>query len=251
MPDTAPLVALRGDRPAVAAGSDKESNVVDVEFAGTVTLGLYSPDTVLTGANTDSRTIVLVNKGQAGAGTTIVATKAFTSGVNARPTTRRRSPCRPRPRTSSSPPATSWRGSRTTSARPASPTRAVWSSSRSPAADVRPSALHRRHQGAPIRSWWGAAPSRPSATRSTSRRRARPRTCGSTSPPSRPADAGPELHPEPRRRGPARPHRRDAILPAGRHRRGRCRRRGPGPEPRTAQRQHHRRRRQRARRLPR
>jgi hypothetical protein len=38
---------------------------------------------VLTGANTDSRTIVLVNKGQSGSGTAIVATKAFTSGVNA------------------------------------------------------------------------------------------------------------------------------------------------------------------------
>jgi hypothetical protein len=84
MPDSAPLVKhYEATVPAVAAGSDKESNVVDVELAGTVSSVLYIPDTVLTGANTESRTIVLVNKGQSGAGTTIVATKAFTSGVNA------------------------------------------------------------------------------------------------------------------------------------------------------------------------
>lgn len=68
---------------AVAAGSDKETNVGTVQYAGSVSEVSYSPDTVLTGANTESRTIVLVNKGQAGAGTTVVATKAFTSGVNA------------------------------------------------------------------------------------------------------------------------------------------------------------------------
>jgi hypothetical protein len=84
MPDSAPLVRnYKATVPAVAAGADKESNVADVEFAGTVSAVTYVPDTVLTGANTDSRTLVLVNKGQAGAGTTIVATKAFTSGVNA------------------------------------------------------------------------------------------------------------------------------------------------------------------------
>jgi hypothetical protein len=84
MADSAPLVRnYKATVAAVAAGSDKETNVVDVEFAGTVSAVTYVPDTVLTGANTDSRTLVLVNKGQSGAGTTIVATKAFTSGVNA------------------------------------------------------------------------------------------------------------------------------------------------------------------------
>lgn len=68
---------------AVAAGSDTEQNVCAVEFAGVVSGVTYSPDTVLTGANTESRTLVLVNKGQAGAGTTVVATKAFVSTVNA------------------------------------------------------------------------------------------------------------------------------------------------------------------------
>jgi len=68
---------------AAAAGADNERNVLTVPWAGTVTSVTYEPDTVLTGANTDSRTVVLVNKGQAGSGTTVVATKAFTSGVNA------------------------------------------------------------------------------------------------------------------------------------------------------------------------
>ena len=84
MPDSAPLTrTYRATVPAAAAGADSERNVVDVEFAGIVSSVIYSPDTVLTGANTDSRTLVLVNKGQAGSGTTIVATKAFVSGVNA------------------------------------------------------------------------------------------------------------------------------------------------------------------------
>lgn len=68
---------------AVAANADAERNVLTVPWAGTVTNVTYSPDSVLTGANTDSRTVVLVNKGQSGSGTTVVATKAFTSGVNA------------------------------------------------------------------------------------------------------------------------------------------------------------------------
>lgn len=84
MPDSAPLVRkLSQSVPAVAAGADKESNIGTAPFAGTVSAVTYAPDTVLTGANTESRTIVLVNKGQAGAGTTVIATKAFVSTVNA------------------------------------------------------------------------------------------------------------------------------------------------------------------------
>ncbi len=84
MADSAPLIStLEKQIATTAAGSDVERNVGVAPFAGTVTSVSYIPDTVLTGANTDSRTLVLVNKGQAGAGTTVVATKAFTSGVNA------------------------------------------------------------------------------------------------------------------------------------------------------------------------
>ena len=68
---------------AVGAGADLETDLGEMPFAGTISLVEYIPSTVLTGANTDSRTLVLVNKGQSGAGTTVVATKAFTSGNNA------------------------------------------------------------------------------------------------------------------------------------------------------------------------
>lgn len=68
---------------SVAQGADAEQDVCSADFAGTVEAVTVVPDTALTGANTDSRTFVLVNKGQSGAGTTIVATKAFVSGVNA------------------------------------------------------------------------------------------------------------------------------------------------------------------------
>jgi hypothetical protein len=43
----------------------------------------YTPKADITGANTESRTLTLVNKGSDGNGTTVVATLAFTSGVNA------------------------------------------------------------------------------------------------------------------------------------------------------------------------
>lgn len=68
---------------AVAAGSDLETPVCAAPFAGTVTSVTYIPRTTLTGANTDSRTLSLINKGQSGSGTASVAAKAFTSGVNA------------------------------------------------------------------------------------------------------------------------------------------------------------------------
>jgi hypothetical protein len=84
MPDTAPLITTIAEPVAATAiAADAEHNVAVAPFNATITAVTYVPDTVLTGANTDSRTIVLVNKGQAGAGTTVVATKAFTAGVNA------------------------------------------------------------------------------------------------------------------------------------------------------------------------
>lgn len=49
----------------------------------TVTGVTYTPDTVLTGADTNSATLDVINKGAAGAGTASVASKAFTNGVNA------------------------------------------------------------------------------------------------------------------------------------------------------------------------
>lgn len=84
MPDTAPLIReVTETVPAVAAGADDGNHIARAPFAGTVTAVTYTPDATLTGADTDSRTISLVNKGAAGSGTTTVASKAFTAGVNA------------------------------------------------------------------------------------------------------------------------------------------------------------------------
>jgi hypothetical protein len=83
MTEQAPLVTkVRADSDGAAAGADSSVDV-RAPFAGTVSAVNYVPRTVLTGANTDSRTITVTNKGQDGSGSTVVASKAFVSGVNA------------------------------------------------------------------------------------------------------------------------------------------------------------------------
>lgn len=84
MSDTAPLlqtvtVSVAGTATAV----DNERNVAVAPYGGSVNLVTYTPETTLSGVDTNSRTITLVNKGQTGTGTTIIATKAFTAGQNA------------------------------------------------------------------------------------------------------------------------------------------------------------------------
>jgi hypothetical protein len=66
----------------VAAASDANEPVGEAPFAGTVSEASYTPDAAVTGANTETRTISLINRGQDGTGTTVVATLALTSGVN-------------------------------------------------------------------------------------------------------------------------------------------------------------------------
>lgn len=68
--------------PATAATVDYDQTVTESHVVGTVTSVAYTPEAAITGANTDTRTLTLVNKGQAGAGTTVIATLALTSGVN-------------------------------------------------------------------------------------------------------------------------------------------------------------------------
>lgn len=68
--------------PSVAAGTDADSAVLHAPFVGTVTSVTYTPDTALTGAATNYRTLRLRNKGQDGTGTTVMATQDFTAGVN-------------------------------------------------------------------------------------------------------------------------------------------------------------------------
>lgn len=67
---------------AAIAAADASGVYVVAPFAGTVTAATVITSAAITGANTDSRTIQLFNRGQAGAGTTLVASKAFVSGVN-------------------------------------------------------------------------------------------------------------------------------------------------------------------------
>lgn len=55
--------------------------VAEAPFAGTLTAASILPTAAMTGANTNSRTITVTNRGT-GAGTTVMATLAFVSGVN-------------------------------------------------------------------------------------------------------------------------------------------------------------------------
>lgn len=83
MTDSTPLVRrIQAVVPAVAAASDADQTIGEAPFAGTVTSVSYTPEAAITGANTETRTFTLVNKGAAGAGTTVIATLAMTSGVN-------------------------------------------------------------------------------------------------------------------------------------------------------------------------
>lgn len=83
MPDSAPLIRkIEASIPATAAAADYDQTVGEAPFDGTVTSVSYTPEANITGANTETRTLTLVNKGATGAGTTVVATLALTSGVN-------------------------------------------------------------------------------------------------------------------------------------------------------------------------
>lgn len=69
--------------PAVAQAVDATNPVLRAPFDGTITAVLYAPAAAITGADTNTRKIELVNKGAAGAGTAIAASIQFDSGVNA------------------------------------------------------------------------------------------------------------------------------------------------------------------------
>ncbi|MFD4912848.1 hypothetical protein ACFWNR_06450 [Streptomyces virginiae] len=85
MADTAPYVrVLEVDVPAVStAGNDDDSVIAQAPFDCTVTAVEYVPEAAITGAATNNRTVSLVNKGQAGSGSTTVASLNFDNGVNA------------------------------------------------------------------------------------------------------------------------------------------------------------------------
>lgn len=82
---TAPLTrVIEAAVPAVStAGNDDDTVLAQAPFDCTVTAVEYVPEAAITGAATNNRTVSLVNKGQAGSGTTTVATLTFDNGVNA------------------------------------------------------------------------------------------------------------------------------------------------------------------------
>jgi hypothetical protein len=70
--------------PAVGtAGNDDNAILGRAPFTGTVTGVSYIPKSAITGANTNTRRVALVNKGQSGSGTTEIAAIQYNSGVNA------------------------------------------------------------------------------------------------------------------------------------------------------------------------
>lgn len=54
----------------------------EAPFDGTVTAVTYTPEAASTGDNTNKRVYTLVNKGQSGAGSTVIATLDLTAGNN-------------------------------------------------------------------------------------------------------------------------------------------------------------------------
>jgi hypothetical protein len=82
---TSPFAATRQAvvQPQATAGNDLNTEVFVCPQAGTVSAVTYTPVSTITGANTNTRSVSLVNKGQSGAGATVVATLQFNGGVNA------------------------------------------------------------------------------------------------------------------------------------------------------------------------
>lgn len=68
--------------PQSTAGSNLNTPVWVVPSDGTITSVTYTTTTAITGANTNTRSVNLVNKGTDGSGSTVIATLQFNSGVN-------------------------------------------------------------------------------------------------------------------------------------------------------------------------
>lgn len=68
---------------AVATGSDATVPIGRAPFAGAVSAVTYAPAGDITGAATNNRRFQLINKGQDGNGTTVIATLSFGNGTNA------------------------------------------------------------------------------------------------------------------------------------------------------------------------
>lgn len=71
------------NQPAVATAASDTNILGEVKQDGTVSGVSYTPDASITGVNTNTRILRVVNRGQSGGGTTLVASLQFDSGVNA------------------------------------------------------------------------------------------------------------------------------------------------------------------------
>ncbi len=81
---TAPLTrTIEEGVPAAATAAADDTVIGQAPFAATVTAVAYVPEAAITGANTNTRRVELVNKGAAGTGTTVVASLQFDAGTNA------------------------------------------------------------------------------------------------------------------------------------------------------------------------
>jgi hypothetical protein len=79
----APLVQkLEAELPASATAANA-SAVIRSPFAGTITGVTYAPVAAITGANTNTRAVSVVNHAQDGSGSNTAATLQFNSGINA------------------------------------------------------------------------------------------------------------------------------------------------------------------------
>lgn len=69
-------------QPVATVGNDLRTIVAEAPFAATVTAVSYTPVSTQAGANTNSRTLNLYNRGTDGTGVVLVATLALVSGVD-------------------------------------------------------------------------------------------------------------------------------------------------------------------------
>lgn len=84
MGDTAPRqTTVKANVPAAAAAVDSHLVIAEAPFDGTVAGITITPEASIAGAATDTRTLTVINRGQSGAGNTVVATLALLAGVNA------------------------------------------------------------------------------------------------------------------------------------------------------------------------
>lgn len=68
--------------PALGAAVAGDQTVGKAPYAGVLAAASFTPEANVTGDNTNTRTLTIVNKGADGNGTTVMATLALATGVN-------------------------------------------------------------------------------------------------------------------------------------------------------------------------